>query len=631
MQLSGRGGMSMMGLTPEGLKNLVFSAEAMGGGSTGTALMSAFQKFLGGTMKQTSMIELMKLGLVDESKVKFNKSGIPKQFQPGAIPIASLLQQDPLAFADALAKAMKEKKGNDPNNIKAVTEVLSVLIGGQGRTAGNLIAQLILMRDQIKKDASIVNQAKGINEQYALSLKSITGQIEEMKAARENFRATLGQGVLGIEGAALKELQPVVKGLTNFLMRHPEAAKMAGAMLLISKGLGGIAKSAAILKMSGLLSVFSGRSAAAPASMLSSAEIASIFGPGTKVSVAGRAAGASLGASIGGGMVAGIGAAILAGFIAEHFATQANRDEAKTAGLELGKAIKDGLLEEFRAGTEEAKKEIRKLRAAAEAKLRVKSLQLDKGPNERGMFEDIPGVFLALRNLKHADPTSKEHSSSLGWLTQRLKELQLRTPEDISAFLKESRETMNKGGAGELYGPLENTIQRMYPGLFEMAKGQMEAEAKLEASAKGAATGIDSMTRAVGLFASQVGGGVPGVGLPAGNRQFKLGGLGKEFNLPSRASGGHVLSDGLAKIHRGEDIVPVHVTRRLTNEASYAAKTSNQQIHLNMPISVDARGASNPAEIEAAAIRGINAVKDRLFCEVEDYLDQKFRDTMLLV
>ncbi|MFL6231367.1 MAG: hypothetical protein ACJ741_21545, partial [Pyrinomonadaceae bacterium] len=100
------GGMSLQGLTTEGLAHLVAPMTELGGSRTGTALQAMYQAMVGGTMPQHMIGNWDKLGLVDHTKVEFNKSGIPKRLEPGAIPIGNLLQKDPLAFADALRDAM---------------------------------------------------------------------------------------------------------------------------------------------------------------------------------------------------------------------------------------------------------------------------------------------------------------------------------------------------------------------------------------------------------------------------------------------------------------------------------------------------------------------------------------------
>ncbi|MBI3654073.1 MAG: hypothetical protein HY231_23835 [Acidobacteria bacterium] len=622
-QLAGRGGMSLMGLTPEGLKNLVFIMQEMGGSATGTSLSSAFQKFVGGTMKQSSMKELQALGLLDLKKVEFNKSGIPKHIQPGAIPIADLLQKDPLAFADAMAKAMKEKKGIDPNNVDQVTKELANIVGGQGKTTGNLLAKLIIMRDVVRKDAEIVSNAKGVNEQYAQSLTSIAGKIEELKAARENFRASVGQGLLGIEGSLMRNLQPVIKGLSDFFLLHPQAARMAAEILLLSKGLSAMAKTAAVLRMAGMFGSAGNRGAAGITALQQAAVLG---GNPAAVSSAARTTGIGIGGGLAGGIAAGLGAGIALFAIGEaiqvHLASVADLQDAKSAGLELGKSIKDGLLEELKAGTEEAKREIRKIRAPQEAKLRVKNLQIDRGIGELDNTR-VPEFMSALASLTFGADKSYEkgygyspkygEGATRAFIAEELKKQQFRSAEDIAAFLKEARESLTKGGSGELYGTLEEMVKRLYPGMTEVAQMQMRAEEKLAEAAQGASGALDTFSGKLNLF-------TPSTGQPEKPGLFPK----KEFNLKPRpfATGGIVMRPINALIgERGpEAVIPLH---RMQAMMAGRSSAGDFQLHVHNHISGDV-SAETIAKVEAATRRAVLDSKREILSAInEEYRDRQ--------
>ncbi len=260
--LAGRGGVSMMGMSSSGLLNLGFLLNEMGGPTTGTALMSLWSKMVGGQMTQSALENLVKIvgkENVDFTKIQFNQKhpGIPSKAMPGWFKQAHLLQENPAAFADFMADALKKNAGIDASKMepKEFNQKATEVIFGitKQRTAANMLAKLIIMRDQIRKDFDIFSQAKGVDAQYDQALQSIAGRIEELKAARENFHALLGQSLINIEGSALKEITPLLKSLDDFLLHHPDAAKMAGYLLLTGKALSGIGQTLMVLRLSGLI------------------------------------------------------------------------------------------------------------------------------------------------------------------------------------------------------------------------------------------------------------------------------------------------------------------------------------------------------------------------------------------
>lgn len=243
------GGVALQGLTLEGLTHLTGPIQEMSGGRVGTSLQSIYGAVIGGQMKQTAMEEWQRLNLIDPGKVKFNKSGIPKTFMPGAVPIGDLLQKDPLQFADELKKAM-QSHGINTSDTNAVNKELAVLL--QNRTGRELASLLINQHDRIVKDTGIVENTKGIEALNKQALDSPMGRYIQYQKAMENFRAEIGQGLLPM----LTKMAEVVTPIARFFAEHEEVAKYAVALLLVSKVGGGLVQT--FSAMNSIRSMFGG-------------------------------------------------------------------------------------------------------------------------------------------------------------------------------------------------------------------------------------------------------------------------------------------------------------------------------------------------------------------------------------
>lgn len=608
MPLAGRGGMSLMGLTPEGLKNLTFIMQEMGGASTGTALMSTFSKFVGGSMKQSSMMELMKLGLVDKSKVEFNKSGLPKHIQPGAIPIADLLQKDPLAFADAMAKAMKDKKGINPDDIDAVTKEVMNIVGGQGRTAGNLIAKLITMRDVVRKDADIVSNAKDVNEQYSQSLNSVRGRIEELKATRENFHAAVGDNLLGIEGSLLSSYTPALRALSDFFMQHPEAAKMAGILLLTGKAVGGLAQTLIALRFAGLIGGLGEASTAAEAAR-------------SKVGILN-------------GALRGLPASIQIAIAIPLIAWTVTKVIELVTELKNLKEARDDLINASKGGEKsyDRLKEVRdKQGKPIEPKfIKQEAIGSFHSLNEGQVLDNYLGKEKSLwdwieNNLKNAyvpaaplpyNPNSMEDTDKA--FHERAGSL--KNPEVMREFIRMMTERYSdKDKLGQILG----RAQHAFPDSFKDAQQQVIRENLAHAAAM-VGTFADTGDRGVKSFdtagksASDMANELKRAAVAAAGFAERAGlkepkGKGG-VSVTTNAIGGHVESSGIAIIHAGETIVPARVRQPYGEQgASRGGEVHHHHgdIHIHIHPAKDSPASQSPRELAKLVAHEVRRQRER--------------------
>ena len=227
-------GVAGMQLSPEGLMNLTSVMESMGGGQVGTALMSQIQSFVAfrqGAGGQRSFENMAKLGLLrpleqlqKEGLVETTKEGRIKKLRPGALPIADLLGEDPLQFADAMAEAIKKhgenvvKRKEGQSDETFLTQVLSQVTGS--RTSMNLLAKMILLRDNIRKDVENMKRAMGSEELFTLAKDSDVGKVITFTEALEDFKERVGLPLLATLGA----LGTAAKPFLDLIASHPQIA-----------------------------------------------------------------------------------------------------------------------------------------------------------------------------------------------------------------------------------------------------------------------------------------------------------------------------------------------------------------------------------------------------------------------
>jgi len=320
LQMARTGGTAVQGLSIGGLTNLTSPLTELGGSRTGTALQSLFQNVVAGHIQQSGLSEWQRLGLMDTSKVEFNKSGIVKSMKPGAIPIGSLMQDDPLKFADALSTAMK-KHGVDTSNPQKVIEELGAL--KMPRNPAELVSLLINQRDRVVKEATNVTNAKDIGGLNTQAGDSLTGKIKQYESAMTDFK--VNAGVPMIETAA--KLAGWLTPIANFFAGHENVSLYAGGLIVAGKAGVGLLETMITLRQAGILSQ--------PISELAKLE-QGIVGASTRTSgLASKLGG--LGGVVGGltPLAVGLGLSAALAMVVE-MKSEVDEIEAKTAKLKKG-------------------------------------------------------------------------------------------------------------------------------------------------------------------------------------------------------------------------------------------------------------------------------------------------------
>ena len=218
-----RAGASARNLSPEGLRNLSAPVQELGGSGTGVALMSMFQGLVGGTMKQRSIKQFQKLGLIDESKVEYGKGG-KIDLLPGANKLGDLMMTDPLSAADMLHQAMiTHGVKDDP---KEISDMLTHLF--QNRNAQNLMDILINQRPQVVKESNLAKNSKDNEGLFGVASEGKLGDIKKFEVAFTDLKIQAGIPLIETFGKLAQSGLPIAK----FFGEHQTITQWAMAAIL---------------------------------------------------------------------------------------------------------------------------------------------------------------------------------------------------------------------------------------------------------------------------------------------------------------------------------------------------------------------------------------------------------------
>jgi hypothetical protein len=483
-------GVAGMALEPEGLMNLVSVMEAMGGGQTGTALMSAFMQFrafrqgAGGARAAAAMQQLGLLksegDLRKQGLAEFTREGRIKKLMPGAMPVSDLLGKDPLMFADALAEAIKthghrllpKGKKADLQDADQVATILTQITGS--RTAANVLAKMIVLRENIRKDAENLRKAMGGEDMFKLADESDVGKILKFEAALTNFKARAGIPLIGV----LSNLATAGKPFLDFLSHHPSLTLWAVGLLKLASSLARVYAMFRMFKMSRAIT-----------DSLNPAGVTPMMGK----------TGAGWGSTLATTLKTTVAAAGIGYYIAGLLKDAGTKEAMREAAAELAGAAREGVETDLTqldaAGRSEAVRAEQMRKAQEQAQRRVASLGLSQATNEQNFIEgllglDQPSGFVQLLyGLKHGKswtdlefgPFSQNvdrdafRNRAMGMLTAT----PFKTDAEVGKFLEAARLTLEKAGAGDLFPVLKQLTQEAAPELLRSYEEHQKKQKEL--------------------------------------------------------------------------------------------------------------------------------------------------------
>lgn len=217
-----------------------------GAGGPGNALMSVYAAGVGGTISQKSLAAWKQLGLLDQSKVVWTKSGEVKGVLPGGIKDTPLMQSNPYLWAQqVMMPAIKAAGITDPNK---QAQMISMLFAS--RTSGFMMQQLGMQGWKFERDATLIRGAKGL-EAYNSMLKEDPVMAEAAMAAQwKNLMTAFGIEILPQMLDLMRQLVPVMADFTKWLRDNPKGLRrvvtglevLGGALIVLgsAKVLGGL-------------------------------------------------------------------------------------------------------------------------------------------------------------------------------------------------------------------------------------------------------------------------------------------------------------------------------------------------------------------------------------------------------
>ncbi|KAF1072689.1 MAG: hypothetical protein GAK45_00124 [Pseudomonas citronellolis] len=245
------------GLAAKGLQDEAFYyqleplVQEMGGNRVGTALMSSYQNLYQGRTTKRAANNLEKLGLVDTSKMKYDKAGQMAFLDVGAIKGSELFRSNQYEWMQKVLLPQLAAKG--------ITDKQQVLdtIGSifSNRTASNLFSQMYLQQAQIAKNMKLNAGADGIDELYEKGKNTAQGKELELLAKRNDAYKTMSDTLLPAYNELVEQITEAVKGVGEWMKKNPE---LAATLLKVVALVGGLAAAfgAIALVLAGLIGPF---------------------------------------------------------------------------------------------------------------------------------------------------------------------------------------------------------------------------------------------------------------------------------------------------------------------------------------------------------------------------------------
>lgn len=198
-----QGGISLRGLSNEGLMEMSAFAQNMGGPRAGTAMMSLFQQFAGGTMFKGTAQHMQDIGLLKEGE--WGVSGGRVQINEEASKrLGEVFKTDPMkGLTEILMPAMKEHGFDSPDD--QIRELFKIL---QRQTTQRFLGEGAMNVNQMLAEVEREKHGQRLNDSAA------TQNSNDLEVAIHNLGASFN--VLGTAiGGTDSEIAVMVGGLNS--------------------------------------------------------------------------------------------------------------------------------------------------------------------------------------------------------------------------------------------------------------------------------------------------------------------------------------------------------------------------------------------------------------------------------
>jgi hypothetical protein len=206
-----QGGISLRGLDQEGLMTMAMMSQVMGGQRAGTAMMSLFQQFAGGTMFTRTAQHLQDIGLLHEGEWKKDGSRVTINDEASKR-LSGVFRDDPLkGLTEVILPALKEAGFTSLND--QIRQLAMIL---QRSTTQRFLGEEIVAAQQMARERTRMAGAQGVDQaQDTVNTTSITAAMHNLTASFEELGQAIGGPSGGIIVSGINSITGAVNGLTE--------------------------------------------------------------------------------------------------------------------------------------------------------------------------------------------------------------------------------------------------------------------------------------------------------------------------------------------------------------------------------------------------------------------------------
>lgn len=206
--------------------------EKSGGTATGAGSLEMFKEFGLGKMSQEMAEGLVKNHLLDQSAVHY-KDGKYTDVDPNGIKGSKDAAENPFKWINEVVVPELKKQGFEGN---ALDMQLSNITGVKSKD--NLAGQFLQDQKLAEQYIARAKQAAGSEQLAGLAGDSSGGKRIELQAQWNTLMGELGEQILPIAVEVLSMVNPLVKGLTEWIKDSPTTVKiLAGAFVALASSL----------------------------------------------------------------------------------------------------------------------------------------------------------------------------------------------------------------------------------------------------------------------------------------------------------------------------------------------------------------------------------------------------------
>jgi hypothetical protein len=215
--------------------------QEMGGFRFGTGLNAVYSNLAQGRGSITAQQEMLRLGLLDKSKVEFNNQGRLKKALPGAFTgMDSLMAGGPAELLDKVLLPAFARAGiTDP---KGVQQEIGMIFSNSRAAA--LVGTAYQQRQKLAMQTSANAKAMGIDRTVGVAAKTASGQEIDLLAKEATLKMQIGQAILPLYVKMLEKLRDTLQVISAFATNHPQMFKgmieifaALSALAMVSGGL----------------------------------------------------------------------------------------------------------------------------------------------------------------------------------------------------------------------------------------------------------------------------------------------------------------------------------------------------------------------------------------------------------